>query len=253
MAGDWIKAEKATRHKPEVLRISELLEIHPAHAFGLCMTFWFWCDDQLETCHAKNVTSVTLDHVVGHVGFATALLEVGWLLVRNGSLVIPNFDRHLSDSAKKRALSGERKRKQREKEGPQLSRPERDTSVTREEKRRVIKEREGPSVLKNSGGRKEAAEDPSEWNLPPPFAIPEMREVLRRWQRHQRENFQRSFSEVNAQALCAKYSQWSAMQLVAAIGDSVTAGWSKVHEDEPAAGPARKRSGKHFTPAEQLT
>jgi hypothetical protein len=39
MAGDWIKVEKATPAKPEVLSISEILGVHPVHAFGLCVKF----------------------------------------------------------------------------------------------------------------------------------------------------------------------------------------------------------------------
>lgn len=132
MAGDWIKVEKCTARKPEVLRLAELLSIHPDHAFGLCVRFWFWCDDQLDSCHAQNVTNVTLDYTVGHTGFATALVEVGWLRARNGSLEVPNFDRHLSDSAKKRADSLRRKQKQRSSGVTEMSHKKRDKSVTRE-------------------------------------------------------------------------------------------------------------------------
>lgn len=142
MAGDWIKVEKATARKPEVLHLSTLLDIHPDHAFGLCFRFWSWCDDQLASCHAAGVTFVTLDSVIGHAGFASALVKVGWLQVREGSLVIPNFERHLSESAKNRALSGKRQKKRRDCV-TETSRSDRDKSVTREEKRREeIKDRE---------------------------------------------------------------------------------------------------------------
>jgi hypothetical protein len=113
MAGDWIKVEKATARKFEVLRIAEHLAVHPDHAFGLCVRFWFWCDDNMTDGHAPSVTNVTLDSVIGHAGFTDALIKVDWLRVRHGSLEVPNFDRHLSESAKNRSLSAERKRKQR--------------------------------------------------------------------------------------------------------------------------------------------
>ena len=137
MAGDWIKVEKATPGKPEVMAIADELGIHIDHAFGLCVRFWSWCDDQMTDGHARRVTNVTLDAYFGHAGFATALVKVGWLRVREGSLEVPNFDRHLSESAKNRALSGSRKQKQRSKDVTEMSRSERDESVTREEKRRV--------------------------------------------------------------------------------------------------------------------
>lgn len=133
MAGDWIKIEKATARKPEVLQLADLLSIHPDHAFGLCVRFWMWADDQMANGHAPTVTNVTLDCAFGHNKFADALLKVGWLRVRSGSLEVPNFERHLSESAKNRALSGNRQRKLR----GNVSRNERDESVTRTRDKRT--------------------------------------------------------------------------------------------------------------------
>lgn len=112
---DWIKVEKATLHKPEVLALSEALNIHPVHAFGLCVKFWMWCDDQILDGNARGVTKVTLDFVIGHTGMTDALLKVGWLRDRSGSLEIPHFDRHLSEGAKTRTLTKERVRKSKAK------------------------------------------------------------------------------------------------------------------------------------------
>lgn len=108
MAGDWIKIEKATARKPEVLAIAELLQIHPDHAFGLCVRFWSWCDDHLSSGNARSVTKNALDALLERSGFADALIKVDWLQVRSGSLEVPNFDRHLSQSAKKRGLTAHR-------------------------------------------------------------------------------------------------------------------------------------------------
>ncbi|HEY0983539.1 hypothetical protein [Schlesneria sp.] len=113
MAGDWIKVEKSTARKPEIFGIADALQISLDEAFGLCVRFWFWCDDQMTDGHAPRVTTRLLDDAFGRDGFATALLSVGWLQVRSGSLVIPHFDRHLSESAKTRALSANRKAKSR--------------------------------------------------------------------------------------------------------------------------------------------
>jgi hypothetical protein len=115
MAGDWIKVEKATVEKPEVLAISEMLGIHPVYAFGLCVKFWMWCDDQLSNGNAKSVTKVTLDYVIGHDGMTDALIKVDWLRDRSGSFEVPHFDRHLSEGAKNRALTKERVRKSKAK------------------------------------------------------------------------------------------------------------------------------------------
>jgi hypothetical protein len=130
MAGDWIKVEKATARKPEVLRLADILGVHPDHAFGLCIRFWFWCDDQLVDGHAPRVTNMALNSIVGQTGFAEALTEVGWIRGNGQFWEVPNFNRHLSEGAKNRALALERKRKQRE-DVTVLSRDERDESVTR--------------------------------------------------------------------------------------------------------------------------
>ncbi len=133
MAGDWIKVEKATARKPEVLRIAVALGIHPDQAFGLCIRFWSWCDDQLETGNAPGVTGALLDALLERDGIATALALVGWIKVENGELVIPNYDRHLSENAKKRALTARRAAKRRSRKGNAESVT---VALPREEKRR---------------------------------------------------------------------------------------------------------------------
>ena len=112
MAGDWIKVEKATARKPEVLRIAELLNIHPDHAFGLCVRFWCWCDDHLNN-HGISLSLHMVDTIFDRPSFGDALIRVGWLRVRDGSLEVPNAERHLSHTAKARAHATERKRKSR--------------------------------------------------------------------------------------------------------------------------------------------
>ncbi|MDB5345307.1 MAG: hypothetical protein JWP89_3684 [Schlesneria sp.] len=132
MAGDWIKVEKASGGKPEVLRIAELLHVHPTHAFGLCVQFWCWCDDQMTNGDAMSVTYQTLDALLGHQGFCEALVKVGWMTTRYGRIRVTNFDRHLSESSKKRALANNRKQGLRE-------RSTKATRVPREEKKREEK------------------------------------------------------------------------------------------------------------------
>jgi hypothetical protein len=135
MAGDWIKVEKTSDGKPEVLRIAELLHVHPTHAFGLCVQFWCWCDDQMTSGNALGVTYATLNSLLGHDGFCEALVKVGWLRTRQGRICVTNFDRHLSESSKKRALANKRKQSFRE-------RSPKHANVPREEKkRRCLKEK----------------------------------------------------------------------------------------------------------------
>lgn len=133
---NWFKFEHATLRKPEVYRIADRLNVHRHHAVGMLCEWFAWVDQNAVDGHAPFVTESSIDDIVGHSGFASALLEVGWLQVRSGSLVIPRFDRHLSQGSKTRAVSGERQRKHRANGVTAASRLKRDKSVTREEKRR---------------------------------------------------------------------------------------------------------------------
>ena len=133
---NWFKFEHATLRKPEVYRLVERLHVHRHHVVGLLCEWFEWVDQHAIDGHSPYVTETSIDDIVGHSGFAAALLEVGWLQVRSGSLVIPRFDRHLSQGSKTRAVSGERQRKHRANGVTQPSRSTRDKPVTREKKRR---------------------------------------------------------------------------------------------------------------------
>jgi hypothetical protein len=134
MAGDWIKLQHVTPDKPEVYEIATRLAVRPEQILGHLARIWIWADQQSRDGHALCVTDVTLDSIARCDGLASAMREVGWLTGYSGNLTFPNFERHNGQSAKKRALAADRQHKSRE----NLSRSQRDESVTREEKRRVL-------------------------------------------------------------------------------------------------------------------
>lgn len=136
MAGDWIKVEHSTADKPEVMRMAKTLKVEPEQVAGHLLRVWTWADQQSLNGHALNVTGIDIDRVARHAGFATAMREVGWLLGDDGAITFPNFDRHNGETAKKRSLAADRKRKERGK----MSQESHAESVTREEKRREEKE-----------------------------------------------------------------------------------------------------------------
>lgn len=108
MAGDWIKFEHVTPDKPEVFRMAEILGMDPDTVVGKMLRFWIWADQQAISGNAIPVTKHVIDRITYASGFADALLEVDWLQARSGSLVIPHFDRHNGQTAKKRADSNRR-------------------------------------------------------------------------------------------------------------------------------------------------
>lgn len=145
MAGDWIKMAVGLHEKPEVIAIATETSKNRFDVVGRLHRLWGWFDQHSSNGHAKSVTPVTVDELVGCDGFATALINVGWLVVTNDGISMPNFDRHNGQSAKKRAENTERKRKSRNNldnghdNVADMSRKKCDQSETREEKRREDK------------------------------------------------------------------------------------------------------------------
>lgn len=129
MAGDWVKFEIDTFEKPEVIKIADDLEIPEEHVAGCLLKVWCWFDRQSRDGHVLSVTEKYIDRLTSVTGFAEAMQKVGWLIMSDDGLTIPNFDRHNGKSAKNRSLATDRKRRER-------SRNNRDFDVTREEKRR---------------------------------------------------------------------------------------------------------------------
>ena len=157
MAGDWIKIEHGLLHKPEVMQICDLLDIGPHEAVGHLVAFWVWVDQNLSPiCPQVQGTKKGLDRVVGRDGFTTALETVGWLTFAEGIISVPNYDVHLSNSAKQRAKDSKKKAKQRSKYVPILSPPDGDIlgteRGTREEKRREEK------IVKNTTAKRPKVE-----------------------------------------------------------------------------------------------
>ncbi len=116
MADFWIKVEKGTPDKPEVLQMAADLNIEdPDTITGKLVRVWSWFDSNSENGHAPSVTNVLLDRLTGVKGFCDSMILVGWLEKTDDGVLIPNYDRHLGQSAKKRGLDAERKRKSRDK------------------------------------------------------------------------------------------------------------------------------------------
>jgi hypothetical protein len=141
MAGDWIKMRNDLPEDPAVIGIAAILSIDEFSVVGRLHKFWAWADRQSRDGHAVGVTRTWIDRYVHCDGFASALESFGWLVVTDRGISIPNFDIHNGDSAKQRCTATKRQQKSRAKasgdaDETDLSRCERDKSVTREEKKR---------------------------------------------------------------------------------------------------------------------
>lgn len=232
MAADWIKVEKTTSRKPEVLRIAELLHIHPDHAFGLCVRFWFWCDDQLSSGNAPSVTNVTLDCVVGRDGFADALLNVGWLRVRNGSLEVPNFERHLSQSAKSRALAAGRadahRSKNRNARSVTKALPELERDKSKNKKEEKTKDTGVPPVSVLEPAKKF---NPASVPIPESLNSEAFRDAWVRWCKH-RSEIRQPLKPTMCDGQLRELLAMGHDRAIAALNHTIAKGWTGLREPD---------------------
>jgi hypothetical protein len=111
VAGDWIKMTCDLHEKPEVAQIGSALGMDECEVIGRLFRVWSWFSKQSVDGTIPRATPAMIDRLVAHEGFAEAMTAAHWLLVRNGSLALPNFDRHNSTTAKERAMDRDRKRR----------------------------------------------------------------------------------------------------------------------------------------------
>jgi len=142
MAGDWIKMRTDLREDPAVFRLADALGIDEFQVVGSLFCFWSWADRHAVDGRVDGATSRLVDKVSGRIGFADALVAVGWLAFDDKGLLIPNFERHNGESAKERGLKNARQARWRaKKDGHVDDEASTQTSTgasTREEKRRTI-------------------------------------------------------------------------------------------------------------------
>jgi len=114
MTAHWIKVEKDTPAKPEVMRLAALLDIDEFTVVGHLIAFWSWVDSNLSPeCPRTQGTIRGLDRIAGRTGFCEAMIAVGWLSHADGMFEIPKMGRHMGKSAKLRAEYTEKKAKKR--------------------------------------------------------------------------------------------------------------------------------------------
>ena len=146
MAGDWIKLQKDTPDKPEVLAIATRLNLDSDAVVGKLVRIWSWFDTHTTDGNAQSVTFSFLDRLTGVTGFAEQVALVGWLEQVGHDLKLPNFDYHNGKTAKTRALGKNRTEKHRS------NAESNDDSVTktspekRREEKRINKENKATDV-----------------------------------------------------------------------------------------------------------
>ncbi|WP_116295127.1 DnaT-like ssDNA-binding domain-containing protein [Enterobacter kobei] len=153
MAGDWIKMRADLHTHPKVVRMASALKADRLRIVGGLHSAWCLFDVHSVDGLLDGYSADTLDDLIGFPGFSRVMMAVGWLEENGESLVMPRFEAHNGQSAKRRAQDADRKRNVRK-----ASASEADKKRTREEKRREdIKDKphtggEQNSPVDNSAG-----------------------------------------------------------------------------------------------------
>ena len=113
MAGFFIEWEKGLVRKPEILQIARILGCTPQHAAACCMMVWEWTEDVTVNGIIPGLTAADVSLAACVEGIGEAMLRAGWLVETGDAVVLPNWERHNGDPAKRRAMDAWRKRTQR--------------------------------------------------------------------------------------------------------------------------------------------
>lgn len=138
MAGDWIKMRMDLKAHPKVVRMASALKADRLRIIGGLYSAWCLFDNYSADGHMEGYNTEIFDEEIGLTGLAAAMISVGWLEQTPEGLVMPRFDAHNGQSAKRRAQDADRKREDRKIQN--LSASEADKTRTREEKRREEKD-----------------------------------------------------------------------------------------------------------------
>lgn len=136
-ASDWIKVRTVLPSDGRIRIVSRTCHVLPVTAFGALVTLWCLADSHAnENGELVGYTCADVDELVGVPGFCEAL-PADWIDVAGQYVKLPNYQEHNGSTGKTRAQDS--KRQKRHRGVTDVSRSERDTSVTREDKSREDK------------------------------------------------------------------------------------------------------------------
>lgn len=177
MTGDWIKIRCALPDEPEVVAISNQLQIDQDAVVGKLVRVWSWFDQHTIDGDAASVTPALLDRISFQPGFGRALQDVGWLEVENDAIRMPGFSVHNGKSAKRRALTARRMAQHR---GGKSDAPSVTSASPREERDDVSKNNKN-TISNSDAANVTSASHPIDW-----------KQVRRTWNQVAREHLGRA-------------------------------------------------------------
>ncbi len=233
MAGDWIKMEVNLHEKPEVIAISEALEMNSDEVVGKLKRVWGWFDAQTKNGSAP-VALVFIDRLICAPGFAKEMENVRWLRVKDDQIIMPGFHVHTSASAKKRALSARRAAKARKRSRSANGVTK---SAAREEKRREEK-----SKKKSKKSKKKKPPTPLEF--PAVLDTKEFRAAWKNWVRY-RKGMKKPLQPMTAEAQLRRCAKLGHDAAIAMIENTIEKSWQGLQEPDSGSNSKGKSDGRN--------
>ncbi len=125
MAGSWIKMGVGLRRHPKVVRIASALKADRLRVIGGLHAVWCVFDEHSSDGALPGYTPAIMDEEVGCKGFSAAMAAVGWLIVTDDGLQVPDYEEHNGPTAKRRAMESSRKAESRADAGDTRTKSER--------------------------------------------------------------------------------------------------------------------------------
>lgn len=237
----WLKIEHETPEKPEVIAIASMLDLSPDEAFGVIFRMWRWFDTHTRDGNARSVTSALLDKLLGVTGFAEAVASVGWLVVTDNGLQLPNFERHNGQTSKERALTAKRVAKCKGSGNGKGNAPVTVDALPREREEKNIGGVPPITPQRPRGRQKSAAASDilDGLQVPDELAAEPARQAIRDWLDHKDRIRDQYASPKSFQIELQRWAKLGADRFVAAVVYSIGKEWQGIYEEQSRNGSAR--------------
>lgn len=115
MKGEWIKVEKETIDKRQIIVAADKLGVDPDKVFAAWFRFWSWLDGETCTGFIPEMSPCAGDRICGLSGFCQAMADQNepWLIFDETGMTVRGWSDHNGRSAKLRAQEAKKKYKQR--------------------------------------------------------------------------------------------------------------------------------------------
>lgn len=245
MGTNWIKMRVDLLTDPAVVAIASRLGVTCQHVAGCLLQVWAIFDAHTTDGFLSRYKRDSLDAITSQPGLCAAMQEVGWLIVTDDGLRMPNFETHGSNSAKARACAQKRQQKHRSEKGV-LSRFGHG-SVTVEalpDKIRLDKNNTPPISPPRSKSKKPSkTEQVLAVEIPEPLDTPGFRSAWAEWIEYRRADLRKAVTPRSAKMQLNALAEMGESGAVESIRQSIRNNWAGLFppKDQPQQRPAGKR------------